>query len=113
MDVYKIHSDSLRSLQDENENCPAMFYNGDLIRILPGGASYRTQNSPGGLSINADLSLTVLVADFPENFDFNSMTNQTFNYPNEGGQAYSVDSVVKSPNQYQVRILANSNAEGL
>lgn len=90
-----------------------MWYNGGAIRILPGGATYKTENSQGGLSINADLILTVLTSDFGEGFDFDAMTNQQFNYPGENGGLYSVDSVVKSPNGFQVRILANSAAEGL
>ncbi len=90
-----------------------MWYNGGSIDILPGGATYKTSNSQGGLSINSDLSLTVLVANFPKDFDFNAMTNQQFNYPGQNGELYSVDSVVKSPNGFQVRILANSAAEGL
>ena len=114
MDIYEIHSASLKSLQTEAGNkCPAMWFDGRAIKILPGGATYKTSNSQGGLSINADLSLTVLAADFGKDFDFNAMTNQQFNYPGQGGQLYSVDSVVKSPNSFQVRILANSAAEGL
>ena len=90
-----------------------MWYNGGLINILPGGATYKSINTQGGLSINEDLSLTVLAADFGAGFDFDAMTNQTFNYPGQGGNLYAVDSVIKSPNGFQVRILANSAAEGL
>ncbi len=114
MDVYAIHAASLQDLQDEFAGaCPAMFYDGRSIDILPGGATFKTSNSQGGLTINADLSLAVLTSNFPANFDFDSMTNQQFNYPGQYGDLYSVDSVVKSPNGFQVRILANSAAEGL
>ncbi len=114
MDIYAIHAASLKDLQNEaGATCPAMFYNNALISILPGGATYKSSNSQGGLSINADLSLTVLTAAFPTGFDFDAMTNQQFNYPGQNGPLYSVDSVIKSPNGFQVRILANSAAEGL
>jgi len=114
MDIYAIHAGSLKDLQDEaGDSCPHMWYNGGVINILPGGATYKSSNSQGGLSIDADLSLTVLAADFGPGFDFDAMTNQTFNYPSQNGPLYSVDSVVKSPNSYQVRILANSASEGL
>ena len=114
MDIYAIHASGLRSLQTEaGDACPTMWFDGKAINILPGGAAYKTENSLGGLSINADLSLTVLAADFGPEFDFNDMTNQVFNYPGENGDEYAVDSVVKSPNGFQVRILANSSAEGL
>lgn len=114
MNIYKIHADSLRQLQvEQDDTCPAMFYNNGSIRVLPGGATYKSSNSQGGLSINADLSLVVIAEDFGADFDFDSITNQIFNYPGEGGDQYAVDSVIKSPNGFQVTILANSSAEGL
>lgn len=114
MNIYAIHAASLKSLQAEaGDTCPAMWYDGRSIPILPGGATYKTNNSQGGLSINSDLSLTILATNFPVGFDFNSMTSQNFNYPGQTGDLYSVDSIVKSPNGFQVRILANSAAEGL
>ncbi len=114
MSPFSIHATDLADYQAElGDDCPVMWYSGGPIKILPGGATYKTKNSQGGLSINADLSLTVIAADFGAGFDFNDLTSQQFNYPGETGQLYSVDSIVKVAGGLQVRILANSSAEGL
>lgn len=78
---------------------------------MPGGATYKTQNSKGGLTQLQDLSLVVRVSSFPANFNFNYMGNQTFNYPGSNGDLYSVDSVEKFAGGYEVRILANSASQ--
>ena len=114
MNEYEQHVQGLRELQNElGADCPVMWYNGDAIKILPGGATYKTSNSQGGLTIHSDLSLTVLSADFGAGFDFNNLTSQQFNYPGQDGQLYAVDSVVKVAGGLQVRILANSAAENM
>ena len=114
MDAFKIHADSLKSLQNEQgADCPALFYDGKLIPVCPGGALYRNSNSPGGNSLFADLQLTVLAVDFGAGFDFDSLSQQTFNYPGKAGRLYRFSSVTDAPNGWQKRILADSSAEGL
>ena len=114
MTIYEQHQQGLRELQGElGADCPVMWYNGGAIRVFAGGASYKSKNSQGGLSLNCDLKLTVLAADFGTGFNFDALTNQTFNYPGQTGNLYSVDSVVKISGGFQVSILANSAAEGL
>ena len=114
MNQFEAHANDLADYEAElGDDCPVMWYSGGPIKIIPGGATYETKNSQGGLSINADLSLTVIAADFGKDFDFNDLTSQQFNYPGETGQLYSVDSIVKVAGGLQVRILANSAAESL
>ena len=114
MNPFKIHSSDLADYQaEQGDDCPVMWYNGGAIRVAPGGATYKTQNSQGGLTINADLSLIVIASDFGNGFDFDNLTNQRFEYPGQGGNCYAADSVVKLPGGFMVRILANSAAEGL
>ena len=114
MNAYAEHADGLRELQTElGGDCPAMWYSGKLINILPGGALAKSNNSPGGFSLVADLQLTVLCADFGDGFDFSTLNTQAFNYPGADGELYRVDSTIVSPNSQQVKIIANSAAEGL
>lgn len=114
MDPWKYHAEGLRALQDEaGDSCPSMFYSGGAIPILPGGAMFKSANSPGGFSINADLQLTVLAADFGAGFDFDNLEQQTFNYPGQQGDLYRISGVIMAPNGYQVRILADSASEGM
>ena len=114
MNPFQIHASDLADYEaEQGADCPVMFYSGKSIRVIPGGATYKSKNSQGGLSINADLKLTVIAADFGAGFDFNDLTNQNFNYPGQNGDYYSVDSVIKIAGGFQVAILANSAAEGL
>lgn len=114
MDAYKIHADSLKDLENEaDDSCPALYYNGQLIPILPGGALFGSDNSPGGNSFNSDLQLTCLAADFGVNFDFEAFNQQTFNFPNQTGRLYRVKNTITAPNGWQVRILADDSSEGL
>ena len=114
MNPYQVHASDLADIAaEQGDDCPAMWYDGRAIPILPGGATYKTQNSVGGLSVSSDLSLTILASNFAPDFDFNYMNSQQFNYPGADGDLYSVDSVIKSPNGFQVRILADAAAEGI
>lgn len=114
MDYYAIHAAGIQSVQDEQgSTCPALWYSGKLIPICPGGALFKSSNSPGGFSLDSDLQLTVLVLNFGAGFDLNSLDNQTFNYPGQNGDLYRVANIIKSPNNFQVRIVANNAAEGL
>ena len=114
MNLYKIHADSLKAYQaEQGDDCPVMFYNGTSIQILPGGALFATDNSPGGNSFNADLQLTCLIADFGDGFDIRSLNQQQINYPGEQGNAYRVKTITPAPNGYQVRLLCDDIAEGL
>lgn len=114
MDAWKYHAEGLKALECEaGDDCPSMWYSGGSIPILPGGALYKNENSPGGNQIMADLQLTCLTADFGAGFDFNTLDQQTFNYPGQNGQLYRVAWTIMAPNSWQVRIMANSAAEGL
>lgn len=114
MNVYAIHSDSLRALQNElGEDCPVIYYNAKNIRVLPGSAKFKSNNSEGGNSYDADFQCVCLLADFGENFNPNGMNQQTFNYPNQDGKLYRVKQTEVAPNSLQLRIYADDASEGL
>ena len=112
MNIYDIHSNSLSALQDElGPDCPQMFWNGKLWNVLPGGTRLASNNSPGGFSMDSDIQLTVLLAQFgtggiPEN-------THTFRYPGAEGKLYRIASTTPAPGQFQMRIKANDAAQGL
>ena len=114
MNPFQIHAGDLGDYATEQgADCPVMWYAGNAIRVLPGGASYKTKNSQGGLTIGADLTLTVLAADFGAGFSFDNLTSQNFNYPGQTGDLYSVDSVVKVAGGFQVKLLANAASQDI
>lgn len=114
MDSFAIHAADLNDLLAEaGGDVPVMWYSGQSIPVMADGASFKESNSPGGLMINADLSLTVLCAYFPAGFNFDGLAKQQFRYPGQQGDLYVVDTVIKSPNLHQIRLLANHAAEGL
>lgn len=109
--VYEAHAEELKALQVEmGDNCPFLTYDGNDIPICAGGALFKTSNSPGGNSFMSDLQLTVLAKDFGEDFDFEAFDQQTFEFQ---GKTYRVDTTTTAPNGLQVRINANSHAQGL
>ena len=108
---YEDHADGLAELQGElGAACPQMFWNGKLWPVLPGGARFASNNSPGGFSLDSDIQLTVLTAQFGADLPDNT---QTFNYPGETGKLYRIISTTPAPGQLQMRINANDAAQGL
>jgi hypothetical protein len=110
MSIYSEHAAALAELQaEQGADCPAIWFNGALIKVLPGSASLRTENGIGGDGLFYDLQFTALLADFggviPE-------SNAPFNYPGQNGDAYKISSVQPAPGQFQIRIKANSASEG-
>src|SRR5689334_2768782 len=99
MNPYKIHADSLKALQCEmGDDCPVstpLWASMGDIKILPGGVRTKKDNSPCGLSLDSDLQLTCLLADFGENPP-----------PSRGqfmfqGQKLRITSVTTAPNGVQ------------
>ena len=111
MNVYQKHADSLRALQSEmGDTCPVFTpiwaQLGD-VKILPGGVRTRKDNSAGGLSLDSDLQLTCLLADFGQT---PPLSRQLFTYL---GANYRITSVTTAPNAIQVRINADNAAQKL
>jgi hypothetical protein len=109
MNVYQTHADSLRDLQAEmGDTCPV--FNplwaqlGD-IKILPGGVRTKKDNTAGGFSLDSDLQLTCLLADFGAS---PPLSRQRFTYL---GETYRITSVTTGPNAVQVRINADNAAQ--
>lgn len=109
MNPYDEHATSLKELQSEmGDSCPvftpAWASLGD-IKILPGGVRTKKDNSAGGYSLDSDLQLTCLLADFGTN---PPASRQLFAYL---GSNYRITSVTTAPNAVQVRINADSIAQ--
>ncbi len=109
MDVYADHGDGLRELQaEQGDSCPTfqpLWFETDPIRSLPGGVRTKKDNSAGGFSLDSDLQLTCLLADFGEH---PPSSRQLFTYL---GSNYRITSVTTAPNAVQVRINADSAAQ--
>lgn len=98
MSVYRKHADSLRAVQNElGDDCPSFTFNGKTIRILPGGVRLKRENTPGGFSLDSDIQLTCLSADFA----VQPQSKQTFMYL---GRQFNIVSVTPAPGGLQLRI---------
>ena len=78
--------------------------------MLPGGTRLASDNTTGGFSLDSDIQLTVLVAQFGDSIPENT---QTFNYPGREGKLYKITSTTPAPGQLQMRINANDASQGL
>ncbi len=101
MNPYQVHADSLKDVQEEQgEDCPIAVFSSVTVKILPGGVRQRKDNSPGGFSLDSDIQLTCLLADFPEA----PTSRQSFIYLN---RTYRIESVTTMAGGLQIRINAN------
>ena len=109
MNPYLEHGAGLKELQCEmGESCPVftpLWADLGDIKILPGGVRTKKDNSSGGLSLDSDLQLTCLLADFGNNPP-----------PSRGffmfqGQKLRIADVTTAPNGIQVRIHADNAAQ--
>lgn len=111
MDPYAEHANGLRELQTEQgDSCPVftpLWADMGDIKVLPGGARTKKDNSPGGMSIDSDFQFTCLLADFGAN---PPPSRGLFMYQ---GSKLRVTSVTPGPNAVQVRINADSAAQKL
>lgn len=80
-----------------------MLFNGDVIKILPGGVKLKRENTSGGFSLDSDIQLSCLSADFKAQ----PQSKQTFTYPAKGGRLYSITSVITMPTGVQLRIIGD------
>ncbi len=105
MNPYQDHANGLSELQSELGNdCPALFINGQLIKILPGGVKLKRENTPGGFSLDSDIQLTCLSADFKAQ----PTSKQTFRYPGQNGGRFNIVSLTSMAGGFQLRINANN-----
>lgn len=111
MDPYSEHAEGLKELQAEmGDDCPVftpLWASIGDIKILPGGVRTKKDNSPGGFSLDSDLQLTCLLADFGST---PPQSRQQFTYL---GANYRITSVTTAPNAVQVRINADNTAQKL
>jgi hypothetical protein len=101
MNLFAIHAGGVKALQDAlGDDCPTLFINGQLIKILPGGVKLKRENTSGGFSLDTDIQLTCLSADFKSQ----PQSRQTFTYPGEQGTRFNIVSVTVMPGGLQLRI---------
>jgi len=118
MDPFQHHAGGLSDLQDRlGGACPQFIWpaSSDPMQIwlaLPGGAKLRKENGQGGLSFDADLSITCLVAQFGTDADTQreAMLNTHLQYL---GRNYRIDAVVIAPGALQLRLLCMSDVQKL
>lgn len=111
MSVFTKHAASLRAVQlQHGDDCPVftpLWADLGDIKILPGGVRQKKDNSPGGFSLDSDLQLTCLLADFG---DYPPESRKKFEYL---GRTYRITSVTPAPGNLQVRINAVDAAQSL
>lgn len=115
MSAYSEHAAGLAELQDEAGNeCPSFVWKGKTIRCLPGGALRKKDlDDGGGLALDADLSLTVLVSafDYPSiEALVNALAKSNLNYQ---GHRYRVETVTVAPSAQQLNLKCTDVAKGL
>lgn len=98
MNLFAIHATGITDLQNElGADCPTFTFAGKVIKILPGGVRLKRENTPGGFSLDSDIQLTCLSADF----GVQPQPKQTFIYLN---LKYNIVSVTPAPGGLQLRI---------
>jgi hypothetical protein len=106
--AYSDHANGLSQLQNElGSECPAFTWCGKPWPILPGGALFKRENSTGGFTLDTDLQLTVLTAQFQGNLPD---AQDEFQYQ---GHTYRIKSITTPGNGFQMRIHADLAAGGM
>lgn len=104
MNLFAIHAGAVKTLQGIlGDDCPKLFFNGELINIIPGSVKLKREAGPGGLSLDADISITCLA----EYFKTLPEPKQTFYYPGQKGTHYRITGVDTMPTGLQLRIIAD------
>ncbi len=104
MNPYLTHANSLGALQTEmGDDCPTFLWLSETRKALPGGAKRRKDNSAGGFSLDADLTITCLVSQFGQAAATlrEAMLNSRLTYL---GQAYRIESVTVAAGGQQLRL---------
>lgn len=66
VNAYEYHADGIRQVQDYlGDACPAFFFRGARVQILPGTLLNRKGVTLGGFQLQSDLAFTVLAEDLP------------------------------------------------
>ena len=91
--------------------CPKILWNGQQFRAMPSGARQGSDNTPGGFSLDADMSLAFLVGDFgggpfPD-------TTQVVVYPAVGGDGYKISFITIMAGQRVGKMTLEAQAQGL
>ena len=109
-DYYAVHADGVvETMNSLGTVCPQLTWNTQTYRCLPSGRMRQGILGQGGFSLNADLSVTLLAADFgggpyPE-------SNQDIFYPASSQFRFRIESVTWMPGGDLIRIKATAAAK--
>ena len=99
----------IRQLQvEQGGDCPAIWFNSRLIKVLPGSAKIMSENGAGGDGLFFDLEFTALTADFDAG---TLQDNVPFNYPGSDGNEFKIQEVQFMAGGLQVRVRANAASQ--
>lgn len=116
MNVYEVHAASLAALQTEYDQgdtvkCPVFLWREQNWKSLPGGARRRKDLGVGGFSLDSDLSIVCLVAQFGVSAQAQRdlMLNTQLTYL---GQLYQIQTITIAAGGLQLQIECNDAQEG-
>lgn len=112
-DYFKIHARGIQSLQTVlADACPSFIWAGQTWKALPGGARKSLDQSLGGFSLDSDLSITCLVAQFGRTADAQRelMLNKLLTYL---GKQYRIRDVIVAAGAQQLRLLCVDAQQGV
>ena len=106
-DIYQLHADGIRQVQDYlGTACPVFTWSGADWLAMPDSVMRRKDLGPGGFALDADLTMTVLLAQFGSS---QPALKQTLFYM---GMVYRIDAITHSPGGYQAELKCNDAAAG-
>ena len=113
MNHYTDHAAGLAELQTElGDDCPVFTFASSTIKCLPGGARRAKELEDGGFGMDADLSLTALVAEVsgtPETLVASLLKSQITYL----SKIYRVESVTIAPGGLQFSLTATDLNKGV
>jgi hypothetical protein len=112
MDYFGAHALALKQAMDILEpDCPRMVWNTATFRCMPSGDKQSALGSPGGFSLEAEMTLSCLVSDFGSG-PF-PVDKQQVTYPAKGGSLHKIAGVTTEPGGRIFRIRLESAVEKL
>jgi len=107
LSIFSEAAAGLVELQTElGDECPTITWQGQTIKVLPGGITLKSKNSAGGMSLDSDFSFTCLAADFGSALP---SSNQLLAF---AGNPLKIESVVMAMGGRQLEIRANHAYQG-
>lgn len=108
---FQVHADALGDLMKMlGDFCPVIGWNNSTYRAIPSGSRTASDNSAGGYSLDASLTLTFLVEDFGT--DSFPDSTEIITYP-AGVKEYKIVSVTVMAGQKTGRMALEDSNQAL